>query len=157
MSGATLGQLTGAGTFCNFLAVPNMGAGNPVSYPVNVWVQGRYPTHHVVSDVQRIVGPGDRQSIARQFQSIRSIPLGDGTLLPGVQSLDLRLAAGRYAIQTWSVSDGPINEVLDLQIVDESLQQNVEVWGGGKRLYKLGTKGLGFANPNLKRGIPKHY
>jgi hypothetical protein len=147
LSKQTVGQLTGGKTFCYFTVSPNTGSGSPVSYPLIVWVRGQYPMQHVVSTIQTVSPAGDPQSVMRQLQSMRTLPIGDGTLLPGVHLLDFRLDQGQYSIQTWSVSGGPINEVIDLRIVDGRLDQNVEVWGGGKRLYKLGSKDLGFAKP----------
>jgi len=134
----TLGQLTGGDTYCYFMVAPNLGSGNPVTYPLSVWVRGKYPMRSASSQIQTLLNRNQVQMI--------SLPLGDGTLLPGVRSIGYSIGLGRHSISTWSVSGGPINEIIDLSIDSHgALDQEIEVWGDGKQLFKEGNKDLGFA------------
>jgi hypothetical protein len=139
-----ISQVTGRGTFCYFIVAPNLGAGNPISFPLQVLVRGKYPMREVSSAIQRTGNFVVTQNLIQP-----ALPLPK-TLLPGASPVDYRLEIGQYHIQTWCAAGGPINEVIRLTLIDGRLDQQVEVWGWGKRLYKLGSANLGFAEPTPK-------
>jgi hypothetical protein len=148
MSKETISQLTGKGTFLYFTVAPNLGSGDPPSFPLSVWVNGKYPMREVTTSIQSnsvfVISPNLVQP---------TLPLSK-TLLPGLYSVDYRLGLGTHIISTWCAAGGPINEVIKLTLVNGQLDQQVEVWGWGKRLYKQGKDDLGFAEPK-KPKTPK--
>jgi hypothetical protein len=84
LSKETIDRLTGGDSFCYFTVAPNMGSGDPITYPLSVWVKGKYPMRNVVAEIQTVSPGKDTESLDRQMQSMHTLPLGDGTLLPGV-------------------------------------------------------------------------
>jgi hypothetical protein len=137
----TISQITGKGTFLYFTVVPNLGSGNPVSFPLSVWIRGKYPMREVTTVIQNTASFAISSNLTQP-----TLPLPK-TLLPGVSSVDYRLGIGEYSMQTWCAAGDPINEVIRLTMIGGKLDQQVEVWGWGKRLYKLGNDNLGFAEP----------
>jgi hypothetical protein len=136
-----ISQVTGRGTFSYFVVAPNLGAGDPITFPLQVFVRGKYPMREVSSSIQRA---GNFAITGNLIQP--TLPLAK-TLLPGVSPVDYRLGVGEYHIQTWCAAGGPINESIRLAMIDGQLDQQIEVWGWGKQLYKLGSAGLGFPEP----------
>jgi hypothetical protein len=123
-------ESTGGDTYCYFIAVPNMGAGELPTYPLTVWVKGTYPMRNTTAQIQTVY---DDKAI--QIQSIRNIPLGDGTLLPGPHFLgnNFRVPIGEHII-TISSRRGLLNQSLVLSVSNGKLRQTGDVWGDGKKL-----------------------
>jgi hypothetical protein len=137
----TISQITGQGTFLYFEVSPNLGSGDPLSFPLSVWIRGKYPMREVTSVIQKAGGFVVNPNLIQP-----TLPLSK-TLLPGVSPVDYRLGLGEYSIQTWCAAGGPINQVIRLKMVDGKLDQQIEVWEGGKQRYKLGDEDLGFSKP----------
>jgi hypothetical protein len=131
-----LSAVTGNGSFLEIGPVPNMGAGNPPTYPLVVEVVGKYPMRSVVAQIQKVELKRDPESIKKQFLSMHNLPTGD-TILPGAHLIDERIGLGKYAIGIWSVS-GLLNEELDLKLGDQrELLASYQVMGNGKILVKV--------------------
>jgi hypothetical protein len=75
----------------------------------------------------------------KQFQSMRHIPVGDETLLPGLRSIphNFRVPLGRHIITIWS-RRGLLNQSLVLSMSNGDLQQTGDVFGDGKKLHEIG-------------------
>jgi len=86
------GEVTGKNTFCYFTIISNWGRGNPPTWPVNVWVKGKYPMRNVVATIYKI---GDSQEQTLQnYLNKKRIPLPE-TLVPGLAGVsDLRIGVG---------------------------------------------------------------
>jgi hypothetical protein len=128
------GEFTGGDTYCYFTAVPNMGKGDPPTYPLTLWVNGKYPMRNVVAQIQTVY-----DDVTKQIQSMRSIPVGDGTLLPGLYSVNnfnFRVPIGKHII-TIESRRGRLTESLELSMSNGTLQQSGEVWGDGKKLHVI--------------------
>ncbi len=127
-------EFTGGDTYAYFMAVPNMGEGDPPTYPLTLWVKGKYPMRNVVAQIQTVY-----DDPAKQFQSMRNIPLGDGTLLPGLRGIhnNFRVPIGRHIITIWS-RRGLLNQSLVLSMSNGDLQQIGDVFGDGKKLHEIG-------------------
>jgi len=139
LSKETIDLITGGDSFCYFTVAPNMGAGDPITYPLSVWVKGKYPMRHVVAEIQTVSLGKDPESLERQMRSMRTLPLGDGTLLPGVHPINARVPLGSYIITIWSAT-GLITQTMELKMVNRELDQLVDVWSKGKRLYASAKK-----------------
>ena len=76
--------------------------------------------------------------IAKQLQSMHNIPLGDGTLLPGMHPIgnNFRVPIGKHII-TISSRRGLVTETLVLSVSNGDLMQTGEVWGNGKKLEDI--------------------
>jgi hypothetical protein len=109
----SVSQMTG--TFCYFMVAPNLGSGNPVSFPLQLWVHGKYPMREVTSVIQK----ADEFVITQNLVQ-PTLPLPK-TLLPGVSGMDYRLGTGEFHIQTYCAAGGPINEVIRLKLIDGKL------------------------------------
>ena len=132
-----LNAVTGGSSFAEFGVAPNMGFGNPPTFPLFVDVYGKYPMRSVAAQIQRIEEGRDPENIKRQIQSMHAIPLGDGTILPGPHPIDERLSPGKYGIGIWSVS-GISNETLDLWLNSKGeLMQSYEVSKDGKIMVRV--------------------
>jgi hypothetical protein len=127
-------EFTGGDTYAYFMAVPNMGEGDPPTYPLTLWVKGKYPMRNVVAQIQTVY-----DDPVKQFQSMRNIPLGDGTLLPGLYGMpnNFRVPIGRHIITIWS-RRGLLNQSLVLSMSQGDLQQTGDVFGDGKNLHEVG-------------------
>jgi hypothetical protein len=126
-------EFTGGDTYAYFTAVPNMGEGDPPTYPLTVWVKGKYPMRNAVAEIQTVY-----DDLTKQLQSRRKIPLGDGTLLPGLYGIpnDFRVPIGKHIITIWS-RRGLTNQVLVLSMSNGELQQTGDVFGDGKKLHDI--------------------
>jgi hypothetical protein len=132
-----LSATTGGSTFAEFGVAPNMGSGNPPTYPIFVDVVGKYPMRSVSAEIQKLEKERDPESIHRQIQSMHALPLGDGTILPGSHFIAERLSLGKYAIGIWSVN-GVSNETMELQLNSKGeLVQSYEVWKDGKIMVRV--------------------
>lgn len=140
LSREALGNLTGGDTFCYFTAVPNMGSGEPITYPLTIWVQGKYPMPNVVAQIQTVIPGNDPESVRKQFQSMRILPLGNGTLRPGVHPINARVPLGRHIITIWTASNEMITESMELKLVNGQFVQSIDVWSKGKMLYATPDK-----------------
>jgi hypothetical protein len=127
-------EFTGGDTYAYFMAVPNMGEGDPPTYPLTLWVKGKYPMRNVVAQIQTVY-----DDPTKQFQSMRHIPVGDETLLPGLRSIphNFRVPLGRHIITIWS-RRGLLNQSLVLSMSNGDLQQTGDVFGDGKKLHEIG-------------------
>jgi hypothetical protein len=115
------------------MAVPNMGEGDPPTYPLTLWVKGKYPMRNVVAEIQTVY-----DDPAKQLQSMRTIPLGDGTLRPGLYRIDnVRVPIGKHII-TIESRRGRSNESLVLSMSNGNLQQTGDVFRDGKKLHTIG-------------------
>ncbi|PYJ65407.1 MAG: hypothetical protein DME76_18275 [Verrucomicrobia bacterium] len=132
-----IGQLTGGDSFCYFTVAPNEGFGTPITYPLSVWVKGKYPMRNVVAEIQLVYTGQDAQSLERQRRSMHTLPLGNGTLLPGVHPVNERLPLGRHIITVWSATGHLITETLELKMVNDQFVQEIDVWSEGKRLIAV--------------------
>lgn len=131
-----LEAVTGGNTFVEIDAVPNMGVGNPITYPLTVSINGKYPSRNMAAEIQKIEPERDDASIYRQIQSVHMLPIS-GDVLPGPHLTPERLGLGKYAIGVWA-ANGLSNEELELR-VDESgqLRQSYEVHKDGRTLVKV--------------------
>jgi hypothetical protein len=127
-------EFTGGDTYAYFMAIPNMGEGDPPTYPLTLWVNGKYPMRNVVAQIQTVY-----DDPVTQLQSMRNIPLGDGTLLPGLYPINnnFRIPIGKHFIRIES-RRGWLNESLVLSISNGNLQQTGDVFGDGKKLHSIG-------------------
>jgi hypothetical protein len=127
-------EFTGGNTYAYFMAVPNMREGDPPTYPLTLWVKGKHPMRNVVAQIQTVY-----DDPTKQFQSMRNIPLGDGTLLPGLHSIhnSFRVPIGKHIITIWS-RRGLLNQSLVLSMSNGDLQQIGDVFGDGKKLHEIG-------------------
>ena len=112
-----------------------MGSGNPITYPLTLWVNGRYPMRSVGATIQQLRENNDEESMRRQLESWHAIPLGDGTILPGPHEVADRVSIGKYGIGIWSLN-GFISETMDLKLKDGRLDQSIEVRRNGKLLHQ---------------------
>ncbi len=126
-------ELTGGDTYAYFMAVPNMGEGDPATYPLTLWVKGKYPMRMAVAQIQTVY-----DDAAKQFQSIRNIPLGDGTLPIGIHRIDdnFRVPIGKHII-TISSRRSLLNESLELSMFNGVLQQSGDIFRDGKKLHDI--------------------
>lgn len=68
---------------------------------------------------------------------MHTLPLGDGTILPGPHPLNERLSLGKYVIVIWSIS-GLSNEALELRLNERGeLMESYDVWKDGKVKVKV--------------------
>jgi hypothetical protein len=127
-------EATGEGTFCYFWAVPNQGRGNPPAYPLTVWVRGKYPMRNVVASINETGSTNPDDPVT----GLRNIPLGDGTLVPGVHPIneDFRIRLGKHVIQIWSRT-GLSTQTIELKMAGPQLVQTGDVWNGGRKLYQF--------------------
>jgi hypothetical protein len=131
-----LDAVTGGKTFAEFVAVPNMGSGNPVTYPLTVFINGKYPIKNMAAQIQKVEPQRDNASIYRQMQSMHLLPIG-GDVLPGPHELNERLGIGKYGIGIWA-ANGLSNEELELRLDEQGqLQQSYEVWKDGRLMVKV--------------------
>lgn len=122
-----INAVTGGDTFCVFVADPTNNSSG--SYPLTVWVYGKYPMNNVVAQLQTI---GDNT-----LPYFHDIPLGYGTLLPGVHPVNFRVTLGKYIITIWS-RRGLLSESLELKPLDGThAAQTIDVSGDGKNLFSL--------------------
>src|SRR6266511_5134627 len=75
-------ELTGGDTYAYFMAIPNEGEGDPPTYPLTLWVKGKYPMQKIVAQIETVYDDPDKQLHTR-----RNIPLGDGTFRPGIHPI----------------------------------------------------------------------
>lgn len=124
---------TGGDSFCVFIAVANMGQGQPVKYPMFIDVIGKYPMSNVSAQIQKV---GDNADINPfSAESVPHVPLGNGPLLPGPHPIyNYSLGDGVYGFGIWS-RNGFIAENLTLQTVNGELTQRIEVYRNGKKIY----------------------
>jgi hypothetical protein len=127
-------ELTGGDTYAYFMAVPDMGEGDPPTYPLSVSVKGQYPMQNVVAQIQT-----SYDDPAKQFQSMRTIPLGDGTLPPGVYSIqtNFRVPIGKHIITVRSRSGKQTTQSLVLSASNGVVQQTGDVFRDGKKLRDI--------------------
>jgi hypothetical protein len=135
LSHKALSELTGGDSYAYFSAVPNMGSGSPVTYPMTVWIDGIYPMRNMSATIQRIETGRDPESIQRQLQSWHTILLSD-TLLPGPHFVNERIGLGEYSVGIWA-ANGLINEQMNLRIAaDGQLLQSITAIRDGRVLEK---------------------
>jgi hypothetical protein len=97
------GEVTGRGTYCYFRAQFSRGTGSPTTYPVGIFVKGKYPMRNVYALLFESV-PGDQQKTYANFTNPRRINLDD-TLVPGAHRVDgLRLGPGKHTIVVYTRS-----------------------------------------------------
>lgn len=132
-----LSTATGGNSFAEFFASPNMGYGNPPTYPLFVSVYGKHPMRNVAAEIQTVSYSGDPEGVQKQIQSIHSIPLGSETILPGPRPLSERISPGEYLIRIVS-ANGWSNEQLSLKLNGRGeLIQSYEVWKDGKVMVQV--------------------
>jgi hypothetical protein len=127
-------ELTGGDTYAYFMADPSTGAGDPPTYPLTLWVKGKHPMRNAVAQIQTVY-----DDPAKQLQSRRIIPLGDGTLSPGFYPMEnnFRVPVGQHII-TIESRRGRLNELLVLSMSNGDLQQTGDVFRDGKKLHTIG-------------------
>jgi len=130
-------ELTGGDTYAYFMAIPNEGEGDPPTYPLTLWVKGKYPMQKIVAQIETVYDDPDKQ-----LQSRRNIPLGDGTFRPGIHPIDIkfRVPIGKHIIKVESRVEwrrGGINELLVLSMSNGDLQQTGDVFRDGKKLHDI--------------------
>ncbi len=132
---SNLDAVTGGDTFVEFDVAPNMGQGNPPTYPMSVFIVGKYPIRNLAAEIQKVEPQRDEASIYRQIQSMHMLPIS-GDVLPGAHFVSERLGVGKYGIGIWA-ANGVSNEELELKLDDHGqLQQSYEVRRNGKTLVK---------------------
>jgi hypothetical protein len=126
--------VTGGKTYPEFM-VENDGKGNPATYPMILFIEGKNPLKNVWVQIQKDIDPkADAATSFRQYlEWTHDLPV-NGDLLPGWRSVNERLGLGKYAIDT-SSTNGLCHEYLDLHLDDKGqLQQTIEVNRDGKVL-----------------------
>ena len=73
---------------------------------------------NVTAQIQTVGDARDPNSIIRQLHSIATLPLGDGTLLPGGQALSFRIPPGHYILQIRSLN-GWFTEDINLKLLSK--------------------------------------
>ncbi len=133
---ANLDAVTGGKTFAQFGVIPNMGSGNPITYPLTVDVVGKYPIRSMNAEIQKIEPQRDSASIFRQMQSMHALPIS-GDVIPGPRLVNERLGLGKYGIGIWT-ANGVISEDLELRLDENGqLKESYEVKRDGKTLSKV--------------------
>ena len=134
---AMTNELTGGDTFAYFMAIPNLGEGDPPTYPLTLSVKGKYPMRKVAAQIQTVY-----DDPTKQVQSMRPIPIpsGDGTILPGIYMIpnSFRIPIGRHIITMWS-RRGLTTQELVLSMSNGTLQQSGDVFGDGKKIHDIST------------------
>ena len=124
--------LTGGKSYSVFVVAPN-------TQPLRLFVftYGEFPMYNVRAQIQTVSDDSNAQ-----LRSMRMIPLGDGTLLPGPTLLDFTVSPGTHIITIWA-RNGYYNEKLEITKCHGKWDQRIEMNGHGKAvLYSLpGTPG----------------
>jgi len=131
------GEVTGKDTYCYIVISPNTGRGNPRTYDVLLFVEGKYPMRSVFATYYELVERNEQQTI-QNFLNKQRIPLAD-TLIPGVFSLTgFRLGYGKFAITIQSRLI-TVEQTLNIEKSADQfgVRQFGEVRGGGKILHTI--------------------
>jgi hypothetical protein len=131
-----LDAVTGSNSFPEFFVAMNQGSGNPVTYPMDVFIYGKYPIRNLHAEIQQKIEGIDNESIIRQIQSMHSLPI-EGDMIPGARLLNERLGIGEYFIHMWSAG-GQFEEELELRLDDKGqLLQSYKITKDGKTLSSV--------------------
>jgi hypothetical protein len=137
-SAQAINLMTGGDSFCYVTAITNAGAGDPITFPLIVWVSS-YPMRNVASETGPIFDHPTQETMTEQIRETRPLQLGDatGTILGGLHLTRERMGLGKHFVKFTSLNHWLISETIDLTVVNGQVKECVEVTGG-KVLHREG-------------------
>jgi hypothetical protein len=138
-SAQVISMMTGGDSFCYITAITNAGAGDPITFPLIVWVSGNYPMRNVASETGPMFDHTTQETMMEQIRETRPLQLGDatGTILTGLHLTRERMGLGKHFVKFTSLNHWLISEIIDLTVVNGQLKECVEVTAG-KVLHREG-------------------